>query len=172
MTWQDAEAISTVFGALCKERMTVFWMGKQGWNKARHHAPIHFGLPQRQGESTQHYFIKVLACALMAFVVVTGTKEAFIPGCFSHLQPFICRFAQRSIHTGKRDKRDPWRWTSEITAARLLQGRLVSRRRVLYFWASPTVSIPWHMHPTNAITVDLLAPGSAESWWTPALRCN
>lgn len=26
MTWQAAEAISTGFGALCKERMAVIWM--------------------------------------------------------------------------------------------------------------------------------------------------
>lgn len=84
----------------------------------RHHAPIFFGLPQQQGESTQHCFIKVLACSLMALVVVTGTKEALISCRFSHLQPFICRSAQRSIHTGMRDKRGPWCWASEITATR------------------------------------------------------
>lgn len=78
--------------------------GDPGWNNMRHHALIFFGLPQQQGESTMHCFIKALACSLMALLEVTGTKEALIPVLFSHLRPFMCRSIQRSTHADVGDK--------------------------------------------------------------------
>lgn len=126
-------------------------------------------LAQRWGESTQHYFIKVLACSLIALVIVTGTKEALIPSPFSHLRPFICRSAQRSIHTGRRDKRGPWCWASEITATRHAPRANAEPQKDIVF-----LSIPWYMQPTTMQRRYRCrpAPGSAKTWWTPALRCG